>query len=457
LRRHVLPYLNDNEVSQAEDLWQQARLVIGETAKRVEMWQAWLREQQARMLQEIEAALITTFDVGRLMDVATEELPRLGIPGCYLSLYENPKEPVDMSKLMLAYNETGRVELEPNGHLFPSRQILPEGMLFQQRRSSFVVEALYFQEKQLGFILFKVGLQERTVYETLRGQISSALQGALLVQRVQEHSFELAVAYEEIRTLNDQLKEENVRMSTELNVARRLQEMILPSPKELQQIQELDIVGYMQPADEVGGDYYDVLKENGTLHIGIGDVTGHGLESGVLMLMTQTAVRTLIEHGETNPETFVNTLNRTIYKNTRRMGADKTLTFALVKYQNGQLKIVGQHEEMLVVRQNGQVERMDTIDLGFPIGLEEEIAQWVTSATVSLQPGDGVVLYTDGITEAENMERKLYGLERLSAIVSRHWNRSAEEIKQAVVGDVTRHIGKQKVYDDLTLVVLKQK
>jgi serine phosphatase RsbU (regulator of sigma subunit) len=246
-------------------------------------------------------------------------------------------------------------------------------------------------------------------------------------------------------------------MSAELNVARKLQEMILPPSEELHQIEGLEIVGFMQPADEVGGDYYDVLEENGLIHIGIGDVTGHGLESGVLMLMTQTAIRTLVEHGETDSIAFINTLNRTIYKNVRRMGADKTLTFALIDYLDGQLKIVGQHEEILVVRQGGQVERVNTIDLGFPIGLKAEIEKWVASATISLQPGDCVILYTDGITEAENLEKKLYGVERLCDVVSRHWDKSAEEIKQAVIDDVLWYIGEQKFYDDLTLVVFKQK
>ncbi len=97
----------------------------------------------------------------------------------------------------------------------------------------------------------------------------------------------------------------------------------------------------MQPADEVGGDYYDVLQKHGVLHIGIGDVTGHGLESGILMLMTQTAIRTLVEHGEPDPKTFLTTLNRVILKNAQRMQVDKTLTFALVTYQGGSLKIVG--------------------------------------------------------------------------------------------------------------------
>jgi PAS domain S-box-containing protein len=274
-------------------------------------------------------------------------------------------------------------------------------------------------------------------------------------EELQKHAHELAAAYEEIHILNTQLQEENLRMGAELDVSRRIQQMMLPAPQELKQIPGLDIVGYMQPADEVGGDYYDVLSHNGTLHIGIGDVTGHGLESGLVMLMTQTAIRTLLEHGETNPVAFVNTLNRTIYQNVHRMGVDKTLTFALLHYQEGHLKVVGQHEEILVVRAGGRVERLDTVHLGFPVGLEEDIHQWVHDASIHLAPGDGVVLYTDGITEAANLANDLYGLERLCEVVGQHWAAAAETIKQAVIDDVTRHIGDQKVYDDLTLVVLK--
>lgn len=266
----------------------------------------------------------------------------------------------------------------------------------------------------------------------------------------------LAQAYSEISVLNAQLQEENVRMSAELHVVKQLQQMVLPRPEELQQVPGLDIAGYMQPADEVGGDYYDILHDHGLLHIGIGDVTGHGLESGLMMLMTQAAIRTLIEHGETDPVKFVNTLNRLIYKNAQRMGADKNLTFALVQYQQGTLKVVGQHEELLVVRQNGQVERLETMNLGFPVGLEPEISQWVNAATIILQPGDGIVLYTDGIPEAENAEQQQYGLDRLCRVVSQYWAQSAEAVKQAVVDDVMAHIGAQKIYDDITLVVLKQ-
>src|SRR6185295_16582649 len=82
-------------------------------------------------------------------------------------------------------------------------------------------------------------------------------------------------ANHEITALNAKLAQENVRLGAELDVARQLQLMVLPGERELDEIPALDIAGFMQPADEVGGDYYDVLRNNGAVKIGIGDVTGH--------------------------------------------------------------------------------------------------------------------------------------------------------------------------------------
>ena len=277
-----------------------------------------------------------------------------------------------------------------------------------------------------------------------------------LEERVTERTAELAEANGEIRQLNRRLKEENVRLGAEIEVARRLQQLVLPKPEELATIQEFDIAGYMEPADEVGGDYYDVLCTDGMITLAIGDVTGHGLESGILMLMMQTAVRTLQELQERDPVKFLDTLNRAIYKNVKRMDIDKSGTLAVLYYVDGQLSISGQHEETLVVRCDGEIERIDTVDLGFPIGLEDPIAEFVDRARVVLSPGDGIVLYTDGITEAENMDGEQYGIERLCAVISHHWSLSAAQIKQAVVRDIKAFIGTQKVYDDITLLVLKR-
>jgi sigma-B regulation protein RsbU (phosphoserine phosphatase) len=212
----------------------------------------------------------------------------------------------------------------------------------------------------------------------------------------------------------------------------------------------------MEPADEVGGDYYDVLETDGVITIGIGDVTGHGLESGLLMLMTQTAVRLLKEMREIDPVRFLEYLNRTIYKNVQRMNSDKNLSLSILNYQRGRGSISGQHEDVILVRKNGEIERIDTANLGFPVGLTDTIADFVSHTTFTLDEGDGVVLYTDGIPEAENSLKKHYGIDRLCAVLAQNWHLSAENIRNAVIVDVKRHIGSNKVYDDITLVILKQ-
>jgi len=277
-----------------------------------------------------------------------------------------------------------------------------------------------------------------------------------LEDKVTERTSELGTANQQIAALNQRLQAENLHMSSELDTIRQMQQLILPKPAELAAITDLDIAGFMEPADEVGGDYYDVLYTDGVVTIAIGDVTGHGLESGILMVMAQTAVRTLQEMPEFDPVRFLDTLNRTLYENIQRMNSDKNLTLALLNYAGGKISISGQHEETLVVRKDGKIERINMMDLGFPIGLDEEIADFISHVLVELQPGDGLVLYTDGITEARNINRQFYGLERLCKVISINWHNSAEEIKQAAINDLRQFIGQQQVFDDITLVVLKQ-
>jgi serine phosphatase RsbU (regulator of sigma subunit) len=267
---------------------------------------------------------------------------------------------------------------------------------------------------------------------------------------------QLAQANQQISQFNNCLQVENTRLSSELEVTQRLQKMLLPKEKELHQIEALEIAGFSEAAAEIGGDYYDVVQHQGRIIIGIGDVSGHGLESGVLMLMVQTAIRTLIEHHETDPKRLFEVLNRTIYKNVQRLNSDKNISLSLVDYSEGILRISGQHEEILIVRQ-GQIERIDTIDLGFPLGLTESIADFVFETQIPFAPSEVAVLYTDGITEATNCLGVHYGLDQLCAVVQQNWQRSAQDIRQAVIQDLRSHIGIEQVYDDITLVILKRK
>ncbi|MEN8217932.1 MAG: SpoIIE family protein phosphatase [Pseudomonadota bacterium] len=303
-----------------------------------------------------------------------------------------------------------------------------------------ITKALYSYSQAQALAEFHADLEETVAQRT---------------QELQEQTVKLAETNRQIQMLNEQLNSENLRMSAELSVSRQLQQMLLPTDSELSQIDDLDIAGFMEPADEVGGDYYDVLQDDGRVLLSIGDVTGHGLESGALAIMVQSAVRTLFASHETEPVNFFCALNQMVYHNAARMKNDKSLTLVLLEYQNGLLRLSGQHEEVIVVRE-GEVDLIDTVDLGFPIGFINDIANFVSDTKVQLNQGDVVVLYTDGITEAENIEGKFYGLERLCEVVKQNWQRTAQEILHSVIEDVKQFIGNQKVFDDITLLVLKR-
>jgi sigma-B regulation protein RsbU (phosphoserine phosphatase) len=262
---------------------------------------------------------------------------------------------------------------------------------------------------------------------------------------------------QEITVLNDRLKAENMRMISELDLTGKIQQMLLPKDREIKEIIALDIAGFMEAAKEVGDDYYDVLQHKGRVKIGMDDVTGHGWESGVLMIMVQTAVRTWLADNEPEQVKILSAINSVIYDRVQRVKFDKNASLALLDYQQGMLKLTDQHEEMIVVRCKGCVERFDTIDFGFPIGLDAEIAEFFVETSVQLYSPDVIVLYTDGITEAENMDKLLYGLERLIEVIEINWQRSAAEIRDAVIKDVRSHIGEQKFFDDITLPILQQK
>ncbi|OWO95922.1 hypothetical protein B5E41_04405 [Rhizobium esperanzae] len=278
-----------------------------------------------------------------------------------------------------------------------------------------------------------------------------------LEQLVEERTAQIEDQKEEISALNAQLQRENRRLGTEVAVAERIQLMVLPLQQELEEFQDIEIAAYMRPAEEVGGDYYDVLKNGRRLKIGIGDVTGHGLESGVLMLMVQSVARALQEAGNTDAVKFLADLNSALFKNIVRTKIDKHLTLAFLDYDGREMILSGQHEEVVIVRANGEIQRVDTMDLGIPIGLDADISAFIKTREIAFEKGDLILLHTDGVTEAANDSGEMFGIERLCSEALRLKGQSAEKVVSGIVATLMHFIGSQKIYDDITLLAVRHR
>jgi signal transduction histidine kinase len=194
LRRRVLPCLaGDAELrAHAEDLWHEVRLVISESAESAQAQHRLEVQSWARRLSETSKALVTAEGVVAMVEAVAEHFPRLAIPSAFLSLYEPGGAPTETSRLLLAYDATRPAEPASSRRRFASRELAPPGARSRERRAAFVLEPLFFQEEQLGFVLLEMGPREGAVYESLRDQISSALMATSLMERIVEKDRERA-------------------------------------------------------------------------------------------------------------------------------------------------------------------------------------------------------------------------------------------------------------------------
>jgi len=177
LRRGVLPHLGEQARAAAEDLWTQARVMIGEVMEQVQGYRRHRQDYQLQVLTWLGEVLGASLDMEHLARALAEQLPLLGIPRGCISLYENPDAPAGWVHLLLAYNE-GQIIRE--AQRFPARQLSPAGLWQADRRRSAVVVPLHFREEHFGFGVFEMGPREGVVYESLRLHIGGALKSIRL-------------------------------------------------------------------------------------------------------------------------------------------------------------------------------------------------------------------------------------------------------------------------------------
>ena len=220
-------FQSKDEIIKAHELLENGYTVVGEMAHRRQLYQRLEAEGQTSRLNRIVQTMSTTYDTETLMKLIALELPGLGIKTCFLSLYDEKGESPAWSRLILAMVEKERLALAQNGIRFPTKQMIPSGLLPENKRFALDVEALYFQEEQIGFVIFEIGPRNGDVYTTLRGHLSSALKSAQLVQLTLEAE---AKAKKSDQVKTHLLANVSHELRTPLNIILGLSQTALSSP-----------------------------------------------------------------------------------------------------------------------------------------------------------------------------------------------------------------------------------
>ena len=248
---------------------------------------------------------------------------------------------------------------------------------------------------------------------------------------------------------------ERRRMSSELDIAAQIQKDVLP--KEAPNAPGLDIVAKTRSAAEVGGDTFDfiVSPDLKQLFIYIGDVTGHGVPAGLIMMMVDTLVTAMVSRGIDNGRDLVLNTNNLL---TPRISSRLFMTSVMLRWDKNLQKIFytgAGHEHILIYRQKS--ESVEAIRSGgIALGMIPDVSKIVQEKEISLEIGDSIILYTDGITEAKNTIGEMYGLENLTKSLTRHgYKPSAESIFDNLTKDFSNFVGEYVQVDDITMIVIK--
>ncbi|MBV9463043.1 MAG: SpoIIE family protein phosphatase [Verrucomicrobiae bacterium] len=297
------------------------------------------------------------------------------------------------------------------------------------------------KEKDLGFLY-------------LDNQMADGVFGEEELELMKSFAIQAAVSIENTSLVQSLVEQD--RLKQEMQLGQEIQQGFLP--KEAPVVTGLKVAAFMQPAREIGGDYYDFILRPGNngsspLAVVIGDVTGKGLGAGLNMAMVKTTLLTLsreeiglgeiltkanrILHGQMTFGTFISLLYL------QWNPAMRALSFAAAG-----------HCDPLVLRAaTSKVERIPSG--GIALGLIPEIESKIQERALPLAPGDHVLLFTDGVIEAQNARGEEFGMERLTEAVQRHGPRGAAGLAAGLREDVAAFIGSEAQYDDITLIVLE--
>ena len=269
-------------------------------------------------------------------------------------------------------------------------------------------------------------------------------------------SSQIAISIENAKLIEN-LKEQE-RLKQEMKIAEKIQTSIVPRPFAHE---NLEITALMKPAEEVGGDYYDlILDHQNHLWLALGDVTGHGVTPGLIMMMAETCLLSNLMERSISPKEALTALNKVLFENVRnRLEQRHFMTMCILKYLGKGKFIYSNAGHPGVVIYRNKTKTCEHVYLDSPfLNILKDVAEVLLEKEIILKTDDIMLLYSDGVTEShkKNDFKLLFGIKKLEQILIKNANKTVTEIQNIILQDSLAWCNKNQD-DDITILVVKKK
>lgn len=307
----------------------------------------------------------------------------------------------------------------------------------------------------LGFIALRINRGIRLALQTIILGMRRIGEGNLdykIELKSRDEYYWLATSINEMTSdiksyMEDRVEKE--RLKGEVHTAYNIQRSILPEYDP--EMNGIEIISYIKPAEEVGGDFYDyVFKDKERIGLGIGDVSGHGIPAGLLMAMAKSCLHNQAQHS-TDVINIMNAMNKMVFDTVqKRLFMTFLYTVINVKEKKLVYSNAGHHFPYLL-KKNGKLESLEYPS--YPLGVRKEGNY--KKLTVNLKKGDTIIFYSDGIIEQTNRKMDLFGFTRLEDVIKSETGANAKEMLQNILIKFDDFAQNTPRVDDVTLIVIK--
>jgi phosphoserine phosphatase RsbU/P len=272
------------------------------------------------------------------------------------------------------------------------------------------------------------------------------------IDLLQSLASQCAIALENSRLQLEEIHKQ--QFEEELEIAYKIQKDLLPDKD--YSITGMDISGSSKPAKTIGGDFYDLIKlSDDKIIVIVADVSGKGIPAALYMSKIQAMIK-FASHHYNSPKDILLEVNKQILSSLEKKNF-VTIIMALFDMSSKKVAISRAGHNPLLIYSNGKINELESKGIGIGVGTHEQFIQSLEEITMNFGPGDAFVFYSDGLSEAMDNAKEMFGVDRISDLISKNIDHAAEDMKNDILYSVEKFRNEAAQFDDETIVVVKIK